>query len=220
MKKVITIFSIMREMCSAIRQTLAEYMDYPLTTKPTRRNMRNSDSTFISPKFVQTVENKPIRKWIISVGKYEGFISGDNWIMAQGIQDDIAERYNCLYHKTNALLARLVYCPYCSKRLSVISESDRRTNGKLRFKYVCLGYRKKECNFKVVGGVLLDEFLVQQLSDLSDEISELFQEFLTIKIEDVIVKSQSSQEYTTLARKRNKLIKALQIRSRISKRWM
>ena len=66
----------------------------------------------------------------------------------------------------------------------------------------------------------MDEFLVQQLSDLSDEISELFQEFLTIKIEDVIVKSQSSQEYTTLARKRNKLIKALQIRSRISKRWM
>ena len=70
--------------------------------------------------------------------------------------------------------------------MSVISESDRWTNGKPRFKYVCPGYRKKECNFKAVDGVLLDEFVVQQLSELSDENSERFRRILEIKIEEVL----------------------------------
>ncbi len=87
----------------------------------------------------------------------------------------------------------------------MIPESDRWTNGKPRFKYVCLGYRKKECHFKAVDGVLLDEFVVQQLSELSDETSERFQEILTIKIENMIAKSQSSQEYTILRKKKEQI---------------
>lgn len=173
--------------------------------KTDQEKYEDSDSTFISPKFVQTVENKPINEWIIAVGKHEGFISSDNWIMTQGILDDIAEKYNRPHRKNNALLAGLVHCPHCGRRLSVISESDRWTNGKPRFKYVCPGYRKKECYFKAVDGVLLDEFLIQQLSDLSDETSERFQEILTIKIEDVIAKSQSSQEYTILRKKKEQI---------------
>ena len=89
--------------------------------------------------------------------------------------------------------------------MSVISESDRWTNGKPRFKYVCPGYRKKECNFKAVDGVLLDEFVVQQLSDLSDENSERFKDILEIKIEEVLEKSQTVQEHTFIKKKRDKL---------------
>ena len=89
--------------------------------------------------------------------------------------DSIAEKYNRPHRKTNALLAGLVYCPYCGKRLRVISESNRWTNGKPRFKYVCPGYRLGECAFRAVDGVLLDEFVVKQLSNLSDENSEYFE---------------------------------------------
>ena len=78
------------------------------------------------------------------------------------IGNDIAEKYNRPHRKTNALLAGLVHCPHFGRRLSVVSESYRYTNGKPRFKYVCLGYRKKECNFKAVDDVLLDEFIVKQ----------------------------------------------------------
>lgn len=64
---------------------------------------------------------------------------------------------------------------------------------------------KKTCNFKAVDGVLLDEFIVQQLSDMSDEDSDRFKEILEIKIEEVLEQSSTTQEYALLKRKREKL---------------
>ena len=173
--------------------------------KTDQEKYEDSGSTFISPKFVQTIENKPISEWIIAVGRHEGFISSERWIETQELLDAIAEKYNRPHRKTNALLAGIVHCPCCGKRLSVIPESNRWTNGKPRFKYVCPGYRKKTCNFKAIDGVLLDEFIVQQLSDMSDENSEYFKEILEIKIEEILEQSSTSQEYTLLKRKREKL---------------
>ena len=173
--------------------------------KTEQEKYEDSDSTFISPKFIQTVESKPIGEWIIAVGKHEGFIPSGQWIEIQELLDAIAEKYNRPHRKTNALLAGLVHCPVCGKRLNVVSESDRWTNGKPRFKYVCPGYRKKICHFKAVDGVLLDEFIVQQLSDMSDEDSEHFKKILEIKIEDVLEQSNTTQEYALLKRKREKL---------------
>lgn len=173
--------------------------------KTDQEKFEDSDSTFISPKFVQTIENKPINEWIIAVGKHEGFISSEHWIETQELLDAITEKYNRPHRKTNALLAGLIHCPCCGKRLNVISESDRWTHGKPRFKYVCSGYRKKTCNFKAVDGVLLDEFIVQQLSDMSDEDSERFKEILEIKIEEVLEHSSTTQEYALLKKKQEKL---------------
>ena len=173
--------------------------------KTDQEKYEDSGSTFISPKFVQTIENKPISEWIIAVGRHEGFISSERWIETQELLDAIAEKYNRPHRKTNALLAGIVHCPCCGKRLSVIPESNRWTNGKPRFKYVCPGYRKKTCNFKAIDGVLLYEFIVQQLSDMSDENSEYFKEILEIKIEEILEQSSTSQEYTLLKRKREKL---------------
>ena len=173
--------------------------------KTDQEKYEGSDSTFISPKYVQTIESKPVSEWIIAVGRHEGFISSEQWIEVQELLDAIAEKYNRPHRKTNALLAGLVHCPYCGRRLSVISESDRWTNGKPRFKYVCPGYRKKECNFKAVDGVLLDEFVVQQLSELSDENSERFRSILKIKIEEVLEQSQTVQEHNLIKKKRDKL---------------
>ena len=173
--------------------------------KTDQEKYEGSDSTFISPKYVQTIESKPVSEWIIAVGRHEGFISSEQWIEVQELLDAIAEKYNRPHRKTNALLAGLVHCPYCGRRLSVISESARWTNGKPRFKYVCPGYRKKECNFKAVDGVLLDEFVVQQLSELSDENSERFRSILEIKIEEVLEQSQTVQEHNLIKKKRDKL---------------
>jgi len=51
----------------------------------------------------------------------------------------------------------------------------------------------------------LDEFIVQQLSNLSDEDSEHFKEILEIKVAEVLEQSNSVQEYALLKRKKGKL---------------
>lgn len=54
-------------------------------------------------------------------------------------------------------------------------------------------------------GVLLDEFVVQQLSELSDENSERFRRILEIKIEEVLEQSQTVQEHNIIKKKCDKL---------------
>ena len=152
---------------------------------------------------------KPVSEWIISVGRHEGFIPSQQWIDTQNMLDSIAEKYNRPHRKTNALLAGLVYCPYCGKRLRVISESNRWTNGKPRFKYVCPGYRLGECAFRALDGVLLDEFVVKQLSNLSDENSEYFEKLLNQKASDIFKSSQNEHELTELRKKKAQLETAI-----------
>lgn len=177
--------------------------------KTDQEKFEDTDSTFISPKFVQLMSTKPVSEWIISVGRHEGFISSQQWIDTQNMLDDIAEKYNRPHRKTNALLAGLVYCPHCGKRLRVISESNRWTNGKPRFKYVCPGFRAGECTFRAVDGVLLDEFVVKQLSHLADEDSEYFEKLLNQKASDIFSSSQNEKELSDLRKKKAQLEAAI-----------
>lgn len=62
------ILSTMMEMYLEIYLSLMVSMDYPFTTKTEQEKYEDSDSTFISSKFIQTVESKPISEWIIAVG--------------------------------------------------------------------------------------------------------------------------------------------------------
>lgn len=132
------------------------------------------------------------------MGRHEGFISATDWIETQKLLEAIAEKYNRPHRKTNALLSGLMYCPCCGKRLRVISESDRWTNGKPRFKYVCPSVRKNECDFKAVDGVLMDEYVIKQLSDLSDQQGEYYRRIFEAKLERVIRSDHSEQEYRNM----------------------
>ena len=114
---------------------------------------------------------------LFSVGRHEGFISSRKWVETQNMLDEIAEKYNRPHRKTNALLSGLMYCPICGKRLRVLPESNRWTNGKPRFKYACPGVRAKECTFKGVEGVTLDEFVIHSLSSLQEEHSDYYRNF-------------------------------------------
>lgn len=164
--------------------------------KTDQMKVEDEDSTFFNPKFSQLMTQKPISEWIISVGRHEGFILSHKWVETQRVLDEIAEKYNRPHRKTNALLSGLMYCPICGKRLRVIPESNRWTNGKPRFKYACPDVRAKKCTFKAVEGVSLDEFVVQQLSKLNDEHSALYHQIFESKISNLIRTDQSEQEYT------------------------
>ncbi len=134
-------------------------------------------------------------EWIVSVGRHEGFISSRKWVETQNMLDEIAEKYNRPHRKTNALLSGLMYCPICGKRLRVLPESNRWTNGKPRFKYACPGVRAKECTFKGVEGVTLDEFVIHSLSSLQEEHSDYYRQLLENRVASMIRTDQSEKEY-------------------------
>ena len=183
--------------------------------KTDQSKIENEDSTFFNPKFSQTMIRKPIEKWIISVGAYEGFIPSDEWIETQTLLAAIAEKYNRPHRRTNALLAGIVYCPLCGRRLSVTSESDRWTHEKPRFKYTCPGIRKKECAFKAVDGVLLDGFVVAQLSNLSDESAAYYNTIFNEKLQNLISGDKTKAEYreTRKSKERTEAAIAAQVRN-------
>ena len=170
---------------------------------------------FFNPKFSQILSRKPVEEWIIAVGKHEGFIPSSEWIETQELLSSIAEKYNRPHRRTNALLAGIVFCPICGKRLSVTSESNRWTHGKPRFKYTCPGVRKKECTFKAVDGVLLDEFVVAQLSNLSDESAVYYNTIFNEKLQNLIANDETETEYreTTKAIAKTKAAIAAQVRN-------
>lgn len=157
--------------------------------------VEDEDSTFLNPKFSQLLSRKPIREWIIAVGRHEGIIGSGKWVETQMLLDAIAEKYNRPHRKTNALLSGLMYCPSCGRKLRVISESDRWTNGKPRFKYMCPGAKEKVCAFRGVEGVSLDEFVVRALSDLHNEQNEYHRQIFESKLTNMIRANQSEQEY-------------------------
>lgn len=157
--------------------------------------VEDEDSTFFNPKFSQLLTRKPISEWIVSVGRHEGFISSREWVETQNMLDEIAEKYNRPHRKTNALLSGLMYCPICGKRLRVLPESNRWTNGKPRFKYACPGVRAKECTFKGVEGVTLDEFVIHSLSSLQEEHSDYYRQLLENRVAGMIRTDQSEKEY-------------------------
>ena len=163
--------------------------------KTDQMKVEDEDSTFFNPKFSQLLTRKPISEWIVSVGRHEGFISSRKWVETQNKLDEIAEKYNRPHRKTNALLSGLMYCPICGKRLRVLPESNRWTNGKPRFKYACPGVRAKECTFKGVEGVTLDEFVIHSLSSLQEEHSDYYRQLLENRVASMIRTDQSEKEY-------------------------
>lgn len=163
--------------------------------KTDQMKVEDEDSTFFNPKFSQLLTKKPISEWIVSVGRHEGFISSRKWVETQNMLDEIAEKYNRPHRKTNALLSGLMYCPICGKRLRVLPESNRWTNGKPRFKYACPGARAKECTFKGVEGVTLDEFVIHSLSSLQEEHSDYYRQLLENRVASMIRTDQGEKEY-------------------------
>lgn len=163
--------------------------------KTDQYKIEDDNSTFMHPRFVTGREDKPIEAWIVSVGKHEGIIPSSTWIDAQGLLKAIAERYNRPHRKTNALLSGVLYCPLCGKPLRVVPESNRWSHGKPRFKYVCPGFRKKTCTFKAVDGVQMDEFIVEQLSKLSDQKSPYYRELASTKFTHLLRADTGELEY-------------------------
>ena len=166
----------------------------------------SDDSSFLHPEFSKTVREKDIDEWIIAIGRHEGFVSGKDWVTVQNLKEDIADRYNRPHRATNALLAGLIYCPECNRRLNVVSESGRYTHGKPRFKYACPNaVRKGNCHYQAVRGVEMDEFIIDKLSSLSAEEQDFYLERIQKLIRQKVSSNQNEKEIASLKKQIEKL---------------
>ena len=169
--------------------------------RTTQTKEESDDSTFLNPEFSRYTIRKEKDEWIVAVGKHEGFILSTRWVAAQKLKDDIADKYNRPHRATNALLAGIIYCPLCGKKLSVVSESNRYTHGKPRFKYACPNaVRKGACTYQAVRGVELDEYVVSELAKLKEEDNQYVK---LIKAEAKKLKASDKNEQDILTLKKD-----------------
>ena len=183
------------------------YHGIAVYNRTTQTKEESDDSTFLNPEFSRYTIKKEMDEWIIAVGKHEGFIQSKDWIKAQKLKDEIYDKYNRPHRATNALLAGLIYCPLCGKRLSVVSESNRFTNGKPRFKYACPNaVRKGSCTFQAVRGVELDEYIVKELSAMSSKDNEYIKELKALT-DKLIASDKNERDAATLKKEIDKLEK-------------
>ncbi len=167
----------------------------------------SDDSTFLNPEFSRYAIKKEMDEWIIAVGKHEGFIQSKDWIKAQKLKDEIYDKFNRPHRATNALLSGLIYCPLCGKRLSVIPESNRFTNGKPRFKYACPNaIRKGPCAFQAIRGVELDEYIVKELSAMSSKDNEYIKELKALT-DKLVASDKNERDVASLKKEIDKLEK-------------
>ncbi|MBO6127677.1 MAG: recombinase family protein [Pseudobutyrivibrio sp.] len=170
----------------------------------------SDDSTFLHPDFTASTKQKEPEEWIVAVGKHEGFIDSERWIEAQKLKEDIAEKYNQPHRSTNALLSGIMYCPECGSRLRVVSESNRYTHGKPRFKYSCpKAVRKGNCNYVAVHGVEMDEFIVDYLSKLKENEKDDYKAKLRAEIKRVYQSDSNEKEIRVIAKEIEKLERSI-----------
>lgn len=175
----------------------------------------SDDSTFLRPEFTKMTTLNGMGDWIIAPGRHVGFIASEDWIEAQKIKEEIADKYNRPHRSTNALLSGLIYCPLCHKKLNVIPESNRYTNGKPRFKYACPNaIRKGPCGFQAVRGVEMDEYIIDRLSHLEDGDDRNYITEIQNEIRQLLIGNQTEQDIESLKKTIDKLEKEIKIQVR------
>lgn len=179
--------------------------------RTTQTREESNESTFLNPEFSRYTIRKEKEEWIIAVGRHEGFICSKDWVAAQRLKDEIADKYNRPHRATNALLSGIVYCPLCGNRLVVIPESNRYTNGKPRFKYACSNsVRKGKCSFQAIRGVELDEYVVGELSKLREDNNQYIKK-IKADVMALVASQKNEQDAVSLKKDLNKLEQEIKI---------
>lgn len=83
----------------------------------------------------------------------------------------------------------------------MVSESGRETHGKPRFKYACPNaVRKGTCDYVAVHGVEMDEYIVSQLSAITDSEDDFYISQLKSQIDETVQSDQTEREIREIRR--------------------
>ena len=82
----------------------------------------DQNSRALDPKYTQRTLKRDIKEWIVSVGKHQGLISGQDWIRVQSIISDIENISSRPKESSKALLSGLLRCVNCGSRMYVVQK--------------------------------------------------------------------------------------------------
>lgn len=122
---------------------------------------------------------RPMEEWIVSVGKHEGVIRGEDWVRIQRtIEKNKAKSYRAPRSHT-ALLSGLLICGNCGGYMRPKLTNRRNTKGEIIYSYMCSmkeRSRRHVCNMKTCNGNILDADVIEQIKQLSREDSDFLRQ--------------------------------------------
>ena len=119
----------------------------------------------------RSVKLRPQEEWIVSVGKHEGLVTGQDWV---AVQEELERNRDKSYRKprkNEALLTGLIYCR-CGSRMYPKLSKQELEDGRMAFSYVCKEKdvsRGENCKIRNVSGNLLDDAVIGEIKRLSED---------------------------------------------------
>ena len=118
-------------------------------------------------------------KWIISIGKHKGRVSGKKWVAVQNIiEDNIPTgKKPAKMHNDYSLLSGLIFCEKCGERMFAKRRSSRR-EGAVLYDYICSSKMRGGtdlCGSQNLNGQQTDDLVCEYLMDDTNESSKIYQ---------------------------------------------
>jgi site-specific DNA recombinase len=116
-------------------------------------------------------ELRPIKEWIIAVGKHPGLISGADWIR---VQEKLEQNRTKGYRKPrshDALLSGILFCS-CGNYMRPKRSGRLNSRGEFQYTYLCALKEKSRstcCVGKNINGNQLDQLVIDKIKQLSQD---------------------------------------------------
>lgn len=135
---------------------------------------------------------RDVEDWIITVGKHEGIISGEQWVKAQKLLEQNTSKSYRKPRSNTALLSGLLICGNCGSFMRPKMYNSDYADGERRFSYLCETKEKSKqhnCAIKNPNGNELDRAVCEEIKKLSEDGSEF-----TAQLESAKKKIKSGSE--------------------------
>ena len=119
-----------------------------------------------------------IDKWIVSIGKHKGRISGKKWVAIQNIlKDNIPTgKKPAVMHNDYSLLSGLIFCGKCQSRMFAKQRSGKSGNRDL-YDYICNNKLRGGlalCDCQNINGQQADDLVCEYLMQYTNESSGIY----------------------------------------------